>query len=59
MSREDPMGLRRYADATMIAHASGHLREVERSAVNGESNGAVAGSDSSASGEFGGGEPMR
>jgi hypothetical protein len=36
MPREDPLGLRRYSDATMAAHASGHLREIERAAANNE-----------------------
>jgi len=35
MEHEDPMGLRSYADATMAAHASGHLRDAEQSAANG------------------------
>jgi hypothetical protein len=36
MEREDPLNLRQYADATMAAHASGHLREIERAAAMNE-----------------------
>jgi len=36
IDRQDPLNLREYADATMAAHASGHLRSIEQAAANNE-----------------------